>query len=142
MGSEHGCLRICVSVYRNLPTYSYSMSDPTVAQQEVGQVATRKHYRLWLFRRWCYIKAVRWWTEPLASRIHQWTKWAAQPTREQPKYLPRWFRRWCAGLTNAAWTHVCGHDLFYSFKIGCIYWWPRYAKHALGLLEMRERGTP
>ena len=67
-------------------------------------------------------------TEKVAWYVHRWTKWA-----EEPNDAPRWIQRICGGLTCASWTHVCGHGLRYSFDIGCIYWWPQYAKRRLRL---------
>ena len=65
---------------------------------------------------------------PIANRLHAWTLWTQEPNQRS-----RFLRRWLGGLNVACWTHVCGHGLVYSFRVGCIYWAPRYAKRVLRL---------
>lgn len=70
-----------------------------------------------------------WYTTRIASPLHRWTRWTQEPG-------PHWGgfeHRWLAGLNVACWTHMCGHGLVYSFRVGCIYWAPRYAKRVLRL---------
>lgn len=92
-----------------------------------GECAAEKKSR----SQWLWFRTAQrlwWWTSPIASVFHRWTRWT-----QEPNTCPRWLHRWPAGLNVACWTHVCGHSYLYSFRVGCIYWAPRYAKRALRL---------
>ena len=101
--------------------------------------AARGHPSSWWRRsrlRRIFIHAFIWHgTEKLAWLLYRVTKWA-----DEPNQVPRWISRWPAGLSVACWTHVCGHGLRYSFDIGSIYWFPRYAKRRLRLPDQGAAG--
>lgn len=87
------------------------------------------------FSRWSW-----WYTMPVASFIHKHTRYRLHPYPNHTK-----FKLWdifLAGLTEACWTHVCGHGIRYSLRIGMIYWKPRKAAEDLQrILEGKEKAA-
>jgi len=78
-----------------------------------------------------------WYTMPVAFSLWKWTRWAQAPNNR-----PFLWARFVAGISVACWTHVCGHGIIYSLRMGNLCWSPRRIQSALARWKKDPASMP